>query len=115
MPGRVLLDDLRGRRPDERVLEGLLQPRTWLALSPVAAARPSTVRAGFLSRPGYTPTVYTVEAGESGRPCASSNCPRAGMVSMTARRSPGRSPGTITDGLHTTFQVAPTRRSGKLP
>src|SRR5258707_692778 len=30
------------------------------------------------------------------------------MVSSTARRSPGRSPGTMTDGLHTTFQPPPT-------
>ncbi len=76
---------------------------------------PRAVAAGSASRSGRTPTTSVGDGRCSGCPAASSTGARGGIVLRTASRIPGRRPGTMTLGLHCTFQADPVQRSPNRP
>ena len=72
--------------------------------SPVAAANALAVASGSRSSPGRTSASQAADGRISEPPPASSSAARFCIRVTTAIRSPWRSPGLMTAGLHTTFQ-----------
>ena len=83
--------------------------------SPVASANAVAVASGSFRSPGRTWAIHAADGRISDPPPASSTGARFGIRVTTAIRTPWRSPGLMTAGLHTTFQDPDSLRSVKWP